>query len=76
MKTSSKNISGVKVTAGVKAGGMGPGNHNRRLLAVKTNVKAGDGIVYSNHNRRGLAVKTNVKAGDGIVVANHSRRLA
>jgi hypothetical protein len=75
MKTNSKK-QGLKVTTGVKAAGMNPFNHNRRGLAVKSNIKAGDGIVYQNHNRRGLAVKSNIKAGDGIVYQNHNRRLA
>jgi hypothetical protein len=54
MKTISKTVAGVKVVAGVKAGGLGTGNHNRRpsSLAVKTNIKAGEVIVYANHNRR------------------------
>jgi hypothetical protein len=51
MKTTTKNSAGIKVSAGIKAGGVSP-NHNRRGLAVKSNVKAGDGIVASNHNRR------------------------
>jgi hypothetical protein len=52
MKTISKNQAGVKVTAGVKAGGfVGAGNHNRRGLAVKTSVKAGGSIICANHNR-------------------------
>jgi hypothetical protein len=52
MKT--KNLSGVKVATGVKAGGLNPGNHNRRLvsLAVKTNIKAGATILLPNHSRR------------------------
>jgi hypothetical protein len=52
MKT--KNLPGVKVTAGVKAGGWNPANHNRRMvsLAVKTNIKAGATILYPNHSRR------------------------
>jgi hypothetical protein len=41
---------GVKVRAGLKAGGLW-GNHNRRLLiAVRTGVKAGG--FWNKHNRR------------------------
>ena len=77
MKTNSKNLSGIKVTAAVKAGGLPPGNHNRRALAVKTNIKAGEGIASSNHNRRplnsGIKVTATVKAG-GLPPGNHNRR--
>jgi hypothetical protein len=54
MKTTSKTLAGVKMVTGVKAGGLGTGNHNRRpaCLSVKTNIKAGEVIVYANHNRR------------------------
>jgi hypothetical protein len=54
MKTNSKKLTGVKVAAGVKAGGFIIQNHNRRAasLSVKTNIKAGEVIVYANHNRR------------------------
>ena len=52
MKTNEKTQSGVKVAVGIKSGGLGTGNHNRRSLAVKTNIKAGEGIIYSNHSRR------------------------
>jgi hypothetical protein len=37
---------GIKVTAGLKAGGAM--NHNRRVLAVRAGLKAAG---YSNHNR-------------------------
>jgi hypothetical protein len=61
MKTTKKN-SGIKVTAGVKAGGFGPGgtngpgNHNRSALRIKAGIKAGTVIQLANHNRRLLAL--------------------
>jgi hypothetical protein len=51
MKTNSKNQVGVKVNAGVKAGGFAL-NHSRKVLAVKSGLKAGDGILLGNHSRR------------------------
>ena len=49
MKTTTKNT-GIKVTTGVKAGGITPGNHNRTGLRVKTSLKTGS-ICRLNHNR-------------------------
>jgi len=40
---------GLKVKAGVKAGGFTPLNHNRRCLRVKAGVKAGG--FSAQHNR-------------------------
>jgi hypothetical protein len=74
MKTNSKKQTGIKVTSGLKAAGLG-GNHNRRALSVKSGIKAGNGIAHANHNR-GLAVKSGIKAGNGIAHANHNRHLA
>jgi hypothetical protein len=50
MKT--KTQAGLKVATGTKAGGLGS-NHNRRLaaLAVKSGIKAGEGILQANHSR-------------------------
>ena len=50
MKTSTKNQGGIKTTTGIKAGGLGV-NHSRKLLAVKSGIKAGDGILQANHCR-------------------------
>jgi hypothetical protein len=47
MKTTKKNT-GIKVTAGVKAGGVG-GNHTRTGLRIKAGIKAGY-ICKHNHN--------------------------
>ena len=55
MKTTTKNA-GIKVTTGVKAGGINNQNHNRNGLNVKAGIKAGTMIQLSNHNRRLLAV--------------------
>jgi hypothetical protein len=52
MKTNSKTQTGIKVVAGIKAGGLPYCNRNRKALAVKTGIKAGEGIVYVNHSRR------------------------
>jgi hypothetical protein len=52
MKTNSKTQTGIKVVAGIKAGGFGNLNRNRKALAVKTGIKAGEGIPFANHSRR------------------------
>jgi hypothetical protein len=44
---------GLKVKSSIKAAGMGPGNHNRKLssgLKVKSSIKAA-GMGPGNHNR-------------------------
>jgi hypothetical protein len=41
---------GLKVKAGVKAGGLSIANHNRAGLKVRAGVKAG-GLSIANHNR-------------------------
>lgn len=53
MKMNSKKQSGVKVGVGIKAGGF-INNHSRKLiaLAIKSGIKAGDGILMPNHSRR------------------------
>ncbi len=78
MKT--KTISGIKVKATVKAGGINAlTNHNRARLRigggikVKATVKAGGINALTNHNRGGLKVRVGIKAGE-ILQANHSRR--
>ena len=71
MKTIKKTSAVLVVKSAIKAGGVSI-NHNRGL-AVKTNIKAGDGRYSKNHNRLGLAVKTNIKAGDGRYAKNHNR---
>jgi hypothetical protein len=55
MKTTTKNT-GIKVTAGVKAGGVPTGNHNRTGLRVRAGIKAGATITVQNHNMRLLSV--------------------
>ena len=55
MKTTKKNT-GIKVTAGVKAGGFNIPNHSRNGLKVTTGVKAGTMIQLANHNRRLFAL--------------------
>ena len=53
-----KNIqtnSGLKVKAGVKAGGLNSVNHTRGALKVRSAVKAG-GLSTINHNRAALAL--------------------
>ena len=53
MKT--KSSSGIKVTAGIKAGGFNF-NHTRSGLRVKAGIKAGGGGIWqSNHCARLLA---------------------
>ncbi len=52
MKT--KTISGIKVKATVKAGGLQQ-NHNRPGIKVRVGVRAGE-ILQSNHSVRALAV--------------------
>lgn len=55
MKKTTKN-SGIKVNAGVKAGGIGTPNHSCIGLKVKAGVKAGSTISVQNHNSRPLTV--------------------
>ena len=51
MKT--KSSSGIKVKAGVKAGGMWTINHSHSGLKVRTGIKAaGGGIWQNNHSPR------------------------
>jgi hypothetical protein len=73
MKTTTKKNSGIKVTASVKAGGLGNLNHSQRGLRVKAGIKAG-GQYQSNHNQSGLRVKAGIKAG-GQYQSNHSRHM-
>jgi hypothetical protein len=73
MKTTKKN-SGIKVTANVKAGGIGDRNHSRPALKVRTTVKAA-GIGDRNHSRSGLKVTSGVRGGMTITVPNHNVRL-
>src|SRR5215831_3464510 len=56
-----KTNSGLKVKAGVKAGGLGTSNHSRGALKVRAGVKAG-GLGTSNHSRGALKVRAGVKA--------------
>jgi hypothetical protein len=75
MKTTKKNT-GIKVTTGVKAGGLQfPFNHNRSVLKVRTNIKAGILLAAKNHNRSVLKVRTNIKAGILLAAKNHSRSI-
>ena len=53
MKTISK--SGLKIKSTIKAGGLGPYNHNRAGLKIKTAIKAGH-TGMQNHNVRLFAV--------------------
>jgi hypothetical protein len=55
MKTTTKNT-GIKVTAGVKAGSMPWANHNAVGLKVRTAIKAGTTICWKNHNTRMFAL--------------------
>ena len=72
MKTNKKN-SGIKVTAGVKAGGINLGNHNRRGLKVTAGIKAGTSH-QRNHNGRGMKVTAGIKAGV-MYQRNHNLRV-
>ena len=72
MTNTTKNA-GLSVKSAIKAGGVKAYNHNRKVLAVKTGVKAGG--FQMNHTRGALNVKTGVKAG-GVRAYNHNRSLA
>ena len=50
MNAKTTKQTGIKVTTGVKAGGLSGINHNRAGLKVRTGVKAG-GLSGINHNR-------------------------
>ena len=65
------NLKGLKVTSGLKAGGLNMHNHNRGLK-VASGIKAG--ALTSNHSR-GLKVRTGLKAAGTIVLPNHNRRV-
>ena len=62
-------INGLRVTTGVKSGGL-TSNHTRGALKVRTAVKAG-GMKTINHTRGALAVRAGVKAGG--LTMNHTR---
>jgi len=56
MKTTTKNT-GIKVTASVKAGGLGAqGNHNRSGIKVRSAIKGGELIRESNHSNWLIAI--------------------
>jgi hypothetical protein len=55
MKTTTKNT-GIKVTAGVKAGGVPYMNHSQTGLKVKSGLRGGAPILYRNHNSRVLTI--------------------
>ena len=55
MKTTTKNA-GIKVTVGVKAGGLNP-NHNSSGLKVKAGVRAGVTELKPNHTARQLNLR-------------------
>jgi hypothetical protein len=50
MKTTTKKA-GIKVTSGVKGGGLPITNHNQKCLKVRSAIRAG-AIVHRNHNSR------------------------
>jgi hypothetical protein len=56
MKTKTTKTSGIKVTANVKAGGLGSQNHNQAGLRVKAAIKAGSMISVKNHSLMLLAI--------------------
>jgi hypothetical protein len=45
-----KRSTGLKVTAGIRAGGF-TYNHNSTALKIRSGIKAGRGIFVKNHNR-------------------------
>jgi hypothetical protein len=55
MKTTTKNT-GIKVTTGVKAGGLNT-NHSASGLKVKTSIKVGATELRPNHTARLLAAR-------------------
>lgn len=68
------NKKGLKMQTTIKAGGLTV-QHNRRVLAVRTGVRAGGFCVgCGNHNRRGLKV-TNTGIRCGGLDPNHTRNL-
>jgi hypothetical protein len=71
MKTTTKNT-GIKVTTGVRAGGVNTANHNRTGIKVTTGLRSG-GVNTANHTRGALKVRTGLKAGSTIAVQNHNR---
>ena len=55
MKTN--KVAGLKVKAGLKAGGLVLMNHNAKGLRVRAGIKAGSSIVGSNHNNRLISAR-------------------
>ena len=75
MKTT-KNNTGIKVTAGVKAGGFTAGmNHSRSGLKVRSAIKGGGFTAGMNHNGPALKVRSGVKGGELIRASNHNVRM-
>ena len=54
MKSSTK--AGLKVKAGIKAGGL-PNNHNRIGLKVRAGIRAGELIFCGNHSSQLLPLR-------------------
>ena len=73
MSTTTKTT-GLSIKTSIKAGGIGPVNHNRNGLKVKSAIRAG-GIGPVNHNRKGLKVKSAIKASEVCAMRNHSGRM-
>jgi hypothetical protein len=51
--TTTKATTGIKVNAGIKAGGLCV-NHNPTAIRVKSSVRAGSGMFCRNHSIRFL----------------------
>jgi hypothetical protein len=77
MKTTKATLKGIKVTAGIKAGGIPmPGcNHNTSMIKVRSGIKGGQTTILPNHNTSVIKVRSGIKGGQATLLSNHNVQL-